>query len=172
VEFLQQWTERHPGPGVAGQALAEAYYLLGDHGRAIALFEAALAEAPENALLLNNLAVIYNDLGDPRALEYAQRAHELLPNAAETGDTLGWVLVNQGDYAQGLKYLRDAQTRAAADPSIRYHVAVALKGLGRTAEAMNELTKLLQGSDESFRRRDEAARLLEELRSTQAATSG
>jgi hypothetical protein len=52
------------------------------------------------------------------------------------------------------------------------HVAVALKGLGRTAEAMNELTKLLQGSDESFRRRDEAARLLEELRSTQAATSG
>jgi putative PEP-CTERM system TPR-repeat lipoprotein len=172
VEFLQQWTERHPGHGVADQALAEAYYLLGDHGRAIALFEAALAEAPENALLLNNLAVIYNDLGDPRALEYAQRAHELLPNAAETGDTLGWVLVNQGDYAQGLKYLRDAQTRAAADPSIRYHVAVALKGLGRTAEAMNELTKLLQGSDESFRRRDEAARLLEELRSTQAATSG
>ncbi len=172
VEFLRQWLEEHSGDGVATQTLAEGYYELGEPERAARMFEGILADAPDNAMLLNNLAVIYNELGDPRALDYARRAYELLPGAAETGDTLGWVLVSRGEYAQGLKYLRDAQTRAAGDPGISFHIAVALKALGRNEEAAAELTQLLQHSDPSFRRRAEAARLLEELREPRAAQSG
>ncbi|WP_295883287.1 XrtA/PEP-CTERM system TPR-repeat protein PrsT [uncultured Thiohalocapsa sp.] len=172
VEFLQAWHDANPGDGVVTQTLAEGYYALGDHQRALALFEQALAQAPDNPMLLNNLAVIYNELGDPRALPYARRAHELMPNAAETGDTLGWVLVSRGEFAEGLKYLRDAQTRAAGDPGISYHIAVALKGLGRTDEAMAQLTRLLQTAHAGFADRDKAARLLEELRNVRAAQSG
>lgn len=172
VEFLQDWHDAHPGNGVIMQSLAEGFYALGEHQRALALFESALEDAPDNAMLLNNLAVIYNEIGDSRALPYARRAHALLPNAAETGDTLGWVLVTQGELAEGLKYLRDAQTRAAGDPGISYHIAVALKGLGRTDEAMAQLTQLLQTADAGFADRDKAARLLEELRNIRAAQRG
>ncbi len=172
VEFLQQWLDAHPGDGIVLQTLAEGYYALGDHERALALFEQALARAPDNPMLLNNLAVIYNEMDDPRALEYARRAHELLPSAAETADTLGWVLVRRGELAEGLKHLRDAQTRAAGDPAIGYHIAVALKGLGRTEEAMTQLTELLQTAAPDFAQREQAARLLEELRNIRSAQSG
>jgi putative PEP-CTERM system TPR-repeat lipoprotein len=172
VDFLQQWYDAHPDDGVVLQSLAEGYYALGDHEQALRLFEQALAQAPDNPMLLNNLAVIYNDLEDPRALEFARRAHELLPHAAETGDTLGWVLVRRGELAEGLKYLRDAQTRAAGDHGISYHIAVALKGLGRTEEAMTQLTELLQSAGPDFAQREQAARLLEELRNVRAAQSG
>jgi putative PEP-CTERM system TPR-repeat lipoprotein len=172
IAFLQAWLDAHPGDGVVTQTLAEGYYALGERERAMALFEQALERSPDSPMLLNNLAVIYNDLNDPRALVYARRAYELLPSAAETGDTLGWVLVSQGELAEGLKYLRDAQTRAASDPGISYHIAVALKGLGRTDEAMEQLTRLLQTAGPDFAQRDEAARLLEQLRSVRAAQSG
>jgi putative PEP-CTERM system TPR-repeat lipoprotein len=172
VAYLQEWLDANPGDGVVMQTLAEGYYRLGDHDRAMALFEQALERAPDNAMLLNNLAVVYNEQNDPRALVYARRAHDLLPNAAETGDTLGWVLVSQGEHAEGLKYLRDAQTRAAGDPGISYHIAVALKGLGRTEEAMTQLTRLLQSPNLDGAERDRAARLLEELRNVRAAQSG
>lgn len=171
VGFLQQWVDANPGDGVVIQTLAEGYYTLGEHERALGLFEQALERAPDNPMLLNNLAVIYNELDDPRALVYARRAHDLLPNAAETGDTLGWVLVSRGEHAEGLKYLRDAQTRAASDPGISYHIAVALKGLGRTEEAMAQLTRLLQSPGLDISQRDRAARLLEELRNVRAAQS-
>ncbi len=172
VAFLQSWFDAHSDDGVVMQALGEGYYALGDHERALALFEQGLQRAPDNPMLLNNLAVIYNDFDDPRALVYARRAHELLPSAAETGDTLGWVLVSRGELTEGLKYLRDAQTRAAGDPDIAFHIAVALKGLGRTEEAMAQLTQLLQSAGPDFGQRDQAARLLEELRSVRSAQSG
>jgi tetratricopeptide (TPR) repeat protein len=171
VAFLQAWVDEHPGDELVAQTLAEGYYALGDHQRAMALLEQALERSPDNPMLLNNLAVVYNDLDDPRALVYARRAHDLLPSAAETGDTLGWVLVSRGQLSEGLKYLRDAQTRAAGDPGISYHIAVALKGLGRTEEAMAQLTRLLQSADADFAQRDQAARLLEQLRSMLAAQS-
>ncbi|MCG6940215.1 MAG: PEP-CTERM system TPR-repeat protein PrsT [Thiohalocapsa sp.] len=172
VAFLQSWLDAHPGDGVVMQTLGEGYYALGDHERAVTLLEQGLTRAPDNPMLLNNLAVIYNELDDPRALAYARRAHDLLPSAAETGDTLGWVLVSRGELNEGLAYLRDAQTRAADDPSIGYHIAVALKGLGRTDEAMAQLTDLLQTAGPGFAKRDQAARLLEELRSARSAQSG
>jgi hypothetical protein len=49
---------------------------------------------------------------------------------------------------------------------------VALKGLGRTEEAMAQLTRLLQTAGPDFAQRDQAARLLEELRNVRAAQSG
>jgi tetratricopeptide (TPR) repeat protein len=82
IAFLQSWLDANPGDGVVAQTLAEGYYALGERQRALALFEQALEGSPDNPMLLNNLAVIYNDLSDARALVYARRAHELLPRPA------------------------------------------------------------------------------------------
>ena len=173
VAFLEGWARERPENGVVMQALGEGYFGLGRHQDALRLLERAERAAPENPMLLNDLAVVHQALGDERALDYARRAYELLPTAPEIGDTLGWVLVHQGSVTEGLKYLRDARSRAASDPGISYHIAVALKRLGRDDEAIDELVQLLRsGGGEDFSEREQASQLLEQLRSTRSARNG
>ena len=59
---------------------------------------------------LNNLACLYseqlNDLN--KAYDLARKAHELQPQEASAGDTLGWVLYKRGDYQQALSILQNS----------------------------------------------------------------
>jgi len=144
TRFLEDWMPKHPDDDIVRQALAEVYASAGRWRDAAALYETLLAAAPESPVLLNNLALAYSRLGDPRALEYARKAYALSPNVSEIGDTLGWILVRSGEHTEGLKHLRDAQSRAAGDPGIGYHIAVALSELGRLDEAMRELESVLR----------------------------
>lgn len=170
VAFLRQWADANPKDGIVMQTLAEGYYALGEHDRALALLQQAEREAPDNPLLLNDLAVIYSEMGDERALDYARRAYDKLPTSPEIGDTLGWILVQRGEFADGLRVLRDARSRAALDPGISYHIAVALKEMGRTAEAIDELALLLRNNaQEQFAEREQASNLLDELRQIRSA---
>lgn len=139
LDLLQDWLERHPEDLVVKRSLAGEYARLGRVDDAVALNEALLAVQPEDPVVLNNLAWLYQESGKGDARKYAERAYALAPNQATTIDTLGWILVQQGEVNQGLKLLRDAQARAAGDPSIGYHLAVALSKLGRTAEAKAQL---------------------------------
>jgi Tfp pilus assembly protein PilF len=144
TKFLEDWLHDHPNDDIVRQTLAEGYARSGHWKEAGSLYEKLLAQAPQSPLLLNNLALVYAHTGDPRATEYARRAYSLLPNEAQIGDTLGWVLVRSGEHAEGLKYLREAQSREAGDPGIGYHIAVALSELGRPDEAMRELQSALR----------------------------
>jgi putative PEP-CTERM system TPR-repeat lipoprotein len=168
LAFLARWVAENPGEAVGRQVLAAGYFRQRRWDEAQSLYEELLANAPDDPILLNNLALIYVREDDPRALEYAKRAHELRPQAPQVRDTLGWVLVRAGYPGDGLKHLRYAQSRAAGDPGIQYHIAVALSDLGRTQEAIAELEKALQ-VDASFTDREDAEALLERLQSGDAA---
>jgi Flp pilus assembly protein TadD len=63
----------------------------------------------------------------------AERAYQLAPSDANVADTLGWALVEAGQVEKGLRYLREAQVRAPANPEIRDHLAEALKRRGPTS---------------------------------------
>jgi cellulose synthase operon protein C len=171
VAFLRDWLERHPGDQIAGLALAEGYSALHDWRAAAELYEQAFSKAPDNPLLLNNLALVYLQLKDPRALDLAQRAQRASPNSAEIGDTLGWVMVRTGDVSEGLKYLRDAQSRVGASPGLLYHIAYALNELGRPREALAELEQLT-ASGQVFAEREDALALLARLRPAPPAKGG
>jgi len=139
IQFLQTWIRDHPGDPVAQRALAEAYLRAGKLAEAGAQYERILKAQGEDAVLLNNLANIYLARDKQKALEYAQRAHALDPNDASVQDTLGWILVEQGDMDRGIRHLRDARLRDPQNPEIRYHLAAALSRAGRTDEARREL---------------------------------
>ncbi len=162
LELLQDWLDRHPDDMVVKRTLAGEYARLDRLDEAVSLNEELLALQPNDPVVLNNLAWLYQKTGNPDALEYAERAYALAPNQANAIDTLGWILVQRGEVSRGLTLLRDAQARAAGDPNINYHLAVALSKLGRTAEAREKLQALLnsgRGGDIA----DEAKALLEQL---------
>lgn len=144
LQDMSGWVQKHPEDLVARQAEAEIHLAQDDLPRARAAYEAILARDPEHADALNNLAFVMDRQGDKRALDYARRAQQLAPKDPDVNDTLGWVLVRNGMAEEGLSYLRDAQSRAAQSPSIRYHIAVALNALGRTDEARHEIADVLK----------------------------
>jgi predicted Zn-dependent protease len=169
-EFLKRWVDKHPDDEIARQALAEGLLRVGRTDEAKEVYRRALARTPKNATVLNNLALIYAQEGSPKGIELARQAHQLLP-APEITDTLGWVLVQAGQVPEGLNYLRDAQSRAAAQPGIGYHIAFALDRLDRQDEALREL-KILFQKDQDFPEREAALKLRRTIEAHTAAAPG
>jgi len=112
--------------------------------------------------VLNNLAWMYLGRDPRRALEYAERAYDLQPDRPEVADTYGWVLVQQGRVAEGLRVIKQAAVLAPHVPDIRYHLAVALYRTGQPGEARKELERLLR-SGADFPDVEEARTLLQEI---------
>jgi Flp pilus assembly protein TadD len=119
-------------------------------------------EGDDDPAVLNNLANILSSQGDKRALELAERAHRLAPRDAAVQDTLGWILVQQGQLDSGLRHLREARLRAPDSPEIRYHLAFALSRFGRREEARRELEPALREGI-AFESQAEAQELSREL---------
>ncbi len=162
IAYLEQWLQRRPHDSAVRQALAEAYVRAGRHSDAEAEFRHLLREQPKNVSVMNNLAYLLLESEPGNARELATRAHGIAPDDASVNDTLGWILVRQGDARGGLTYLREAQYRDAANPEIRYHLAVALDALGRRDEARVELRQALASNDQ-FAAAPDARQLLERL---------
>ena len=126
-----------------------------------------LAKRPNDPVAMNNLAWVYQVLGDNRARNLAQRAYLQAPSP-ETGDTLGWIMVKQGDAKTGVPLLQQASNQRPANQTIKYHLAVALNDSGRKDDAVKTLQPLVSGS-EAFDEKADARKLLEELSPIPAA---
>jgi putative PEP-CTERM system TPR-repeat lipoprotein len=164
---LTQWLEREPGAFDVRRILAAHYESRGDADRAVAEYERLLAAGRVDPPMLNNLAWLLHERGDPRALELAQRAYESAPQVAEIADTYGWILVRMDKIADGLDVLERALAQAPANPDIQYHAAYAYSRAGKAARAAELARQALQ-STQAFASRDQASQLLESM----AASAG
>lgn len=133
-----------------------------DWSSALPVLESLAADYPDTATVINNLAIAQFELGNPLAAETARRALQLAPTQAYAHDTLGWILLHTGHATEALGHLREATTRAARNPEMRFHLAAALAKLNRNPEALKELTEALR-SDTQFTDRSSAIALLEQL---------
>ncbi len=149
IELLETWVGAHKDDYEAARTLAGAYISVRRLSKAIEVHEKMIADRPNDPKLLNNLAWLYQRTGDKRALTFAMRAYQNAPKDPSATDTLGWILVQSGQAARGLKLLRQANARAARQPRIRFHMAVALKQLNRLDEAREELKAVLQAAKKS-----------------------
>jgi putative PEP-CTERM system TPR-repeat lipoprotein len=161
-DLLSQWNKKHPKDLVPIAALAEELLQQNKLKEAQKHYELLLSQYPNEPQFLNNLAYIYFNTGDTKALAYAEKAQQLAPEQPSGNDTLGWILVNTGKAEQGLHYLRNAHSRMADNPEIRYHIAVALDKLGRKEEAKQELEQALS-ANLPFSGLEQAKALLEKL---------
>lgn len=158
----QAWLAKQPDDARVSVMVAELNLAAKDYKGAIVLLENAQKRVPENPLVLNNLAWAYQQVKDPRALATAEKAYKLASDSPGVMDTLGWVLVQQGDTARGLPLLQKASSQAPNSPEIRFHLAQALNKSGDKAGARRELDKLL-ASSAGFAQADEARALLKSL---------
>lgn len=159
VRQFQELVNSDPGSTANRQLLATGYLETEKYADAIVEYERLKKEDPDNAMMiLNNLAWLYQQMDDPRAIETAEQAFALDPNSAPVIDTLGWITLNLGDNEKGLELLQKASALDPAEPEIRYHLVVALERSGRREDALRELNDLLSLGKE-FKALDDAKAL-------------
>ena len=157
---LTAWVAEHPDDNHIRTMLAELHLGLGEFEQSIQHYEVLTQRAPDNPALLNNLAWLYGRTGHAGALDTARRAHQLAPDLAPVQDTLGWLLLQQGNVEEAHELLRQAAANSPEDPDIQYHFAVALKRSGESAEARELLRSLME---QQFDSASEARQLYEQL---------
>ena len=157
-----QWLKEHPNDPMITMFVAETNLARKDYPTAIRMLEAVAKQTPDNAAALNNLAYAYQQVKDPRALPTAEQAFKLASTNAGVMDTLGWMLVEQGNTSRGLPLLQKASSLAPNATEIRYHLAVGLHKSGDKQGARKQLDTLL-ADGKPFPQADDARALLKTL---------
>ncbi|HAD81458.1 MAG: hypothetical protein A2509_07365 [Candidatus Edwardsbacteria bacterium RIFOXYD12_FULL_50_11] len=148
--------------------LAGRFAQIGNQPRMYEVFESVLKMDPENAEVLNNLSYEWAKQGInlEQAEQYSQKAAALAHKRSsgqkpaglsrerwenilrmERGnylDTYGWVLYQKGDYNAALRELQKA-FKLAEDPTIQYHLGLALYRTGDLDGAIENLAASLAG---------------------------
>lgn len=144
--------------------LAQAQLAAGDLAAAQQSYEDLKDLQPDNPVVWNNLAWLYQQGGDQRALAHGERALELAPGQPAIMDTFGWILLEEGQVARAADLLRQAHEGIPGSAEIAYHYAVALHRNGDSDAARRLLREALE-SEVPFETREEAVALLQELES-------
>lgn len=160
LRTMSDWLAKNPDDVIVAQSLAGVELTDRQYADAAKRYEHILSKSPRDPIALNNLAWLYQQTGDKRAKDLAERAY-LLRASPQSADTLGWILTTEGNPAKGLLLLRQADGEGF-NPSIRYHLAVALRDTGDKAGAVKLLTSLT-GDDVQFDEKDKATKLLQDL---------
>ncbi len=162
IAAADQWLAAHPEDVGVRLLRADALMRVADKSAAIAEYE-RLVEA-ENPLALNNLAWLYMERSDARALSTAQKAHELAPDSADIADTLGWILVREGRAEEAIPYLRRSVQLNPRNPTVQYHLGIAYRDTGDRFAAKTAFDAASALGE--FPEREETLQALEELAGT------
>lgn len=160
---LRTWLASHPDDIQGNFVLGLLAQAAADHDAAISHYESILAVDSKHAAALSNLAGLYSQRGDPRALEFAARAHELQPDDPAIADTLGWLYVVNDNAEAALPLLEQAAAGLPDSLEIRYHRAVAVAEARDDPErGLRELRDLIE-SGAAFPSRADAQSYLARL---------
>jgi Flp pilus assembly protein TadD len=138
--------------------------LTGDNDAAAPLGRKLLALAPQDADLLNLNGLLERKAGDyAQARTHLEQAVALNANDFNSRVNLGLVLVQLHEPAGAAEELEKAVELGATEPQVRFELAKALRALGKTEEAQQQL-KLYQQA-----LKDEADLSAAVLKATEAA---
>ena len=147
--FMADWLKNHPKDYAARIFDADVALRSKEYVRAAQNFRAVLEVQPNDPLVLNNLAWSLWQQKDPQALGYAEKANAMVPGNPAISDTLGWMLVEQGQTKRGLELLEKASAAAPAQRDIAMHLAKAQIKDGRKDAARATLQSLVKTAPDS-----------------------
>jgi uncharacterized protein (TIGR03790 family) len=136
----------------------------GQLDRASANYHAIVDREANNAIALNNLAMLLADrLGKPQeALPFAERAAAKMDTDTSILDTLAWTQHLVGADRLAAVTMNKVRRLGAADPQILWHAAIILAATGDTFQA-GALLKATLEADPSLAERPETKKLQEQL---------
>ena len=161
-KFAANWSKDHPKDIAFRMHQGDLATARKDYAGAIQHYNNALAQQPNNALVLNNLAWVSGEIKSPKALEYAEKANQLAPNQPAFMDTLAMLLAAKGESAKAIELLRKAMTLAPQAAAIQLNLAKVLVSAGKKDEARKELDALAKLGDK-FPAQEEVTRLQKTL---------
>ena len=101
--FAREWAARNPKETMLTMHRADRALRAQEYRVAAAHYQAVVAVEPNHVIALNNLAWIGSQQGNPRAIDYAERALRLAPLNASVLDTYGVLLLQKGEAAKALR---------------------------------------------------------------------
>jgi tetratricopeptide (TPR) repeat protein len=131
--------------------------------KAEADFRHALTLAPDQPFVLNYLGYSWADMGQnlTQARDMIAKAAQQRPNDGAIVDSLGWVMLRQGETVEAVKTLERAVELDPEDASINGHLGDAYWAAGRKLEATYQWRRALTFNPEP----DDAAKLEAKLQS-------
>jgi tetratricopeptide (TPR) repeat protein len=147
-------------------ARGAAYERAHEWPRAEADMQHALKLYPEQPVVLNFLGFSWADQNRnlAQAHDMIQKALDQRPNDGEIVDSLGWVLLRQGDTRQAVHVLEKAAEMEPVDPTITGHLGDAYWNAGRHLEAEDQWRRALVLDPDP----EDAARITARLKSADA----
>jgi tetratricopeptide (TPR) repeat protein len=137
---------------------------LGEIELAIESYRRAIEADPREVAPRNNLALLLAERGDlEAALDVAQQAYGIADSNPDVIDTLGWLYLESGLHERSVGLLKRAHESAPADPTIRYHLAIAYVRTDRRKEARDLLSGLVAELDSHDPMASDAAQELARL---------
>lgn len=173
VEAYDRAAALLPNPGRAQWPLfyARGIALDRDHQweRAEADIQHALELYPDQPYVLNYLAYSWTEQGrnTARARQMIERAAALRPNDGAIVDSLGWVVLKQGDIPSAVRHLERAVELEPTDATITAHLGDAYWAAGRQLEAGFQWRRALTLNPEP----DDIAKLEAKIREGDRAVS-
>lgn len=145
LDLLRDWLADNPSDTAVLNQLGSYYAFTGNDAAAAEAFEKLTKLAPDDPVVLNNLAWSYRAIDPEKAVAYAARAMELSPGTPSIQDTFAMVLLESGDPERALS-LSDA-VLAAEPENMQFllHRARILIALDRRPEARDILEGLPAG---------------------------
>lgn len=108
-------------------------------------WERAVADSPEQDVLLNNLGRARAREGDAQgAMAAWKKALEINPGSAKALANMGILAMNMRQWPEAIRCFTSVRTMMPGDTMIRWRLAAAYFGAGRTDEARNEITQVLE----------------------------
>ncbi len=145
ASFTTAWLAANPRDTILRMVMADRSLRTKNLKLAAAQYQSVVDIQPNNVVALNNLAWIGGELGDAKAVSYAERALKLAPENASVLDTLGMLLIRGADGKRGLAHLQKARSLAPERPDLHLNYARALVQLGQKDDAKKELETLIAG---------------------------
>lgn len=159
IALLQSWLRSNPTDQAARILLSGALLQDDQSIKAIAEYEKLISTG--NPVVLNNLAWLYMEQGDPRAEETGAKAYAAAPNNPDIADTYGWILLQSGKVRKAVDVMSSAVTLETKNPTALYHLGVARYRAGEPIQARRLVQRALETP--RFPERDDAQALLQEI---------
>jgi len=144
LKSLSDYSAVHPDNKLVRKQYAILLLGFGEVAKARSAYEQLVREDPADAIALNNLSWLVVKEDPRRALTLAQRAVKADPASANNLDTLGTMQMNRSDFKGAVTSLRKAHDLAPDNPTISYHLAVALEGSGEFAQSRTLLQEVVK----------------------------